>query len=391
MKKQWFVYVNGLSDLGSRMQLVAMTGLVLTFENSALWLTVFFAARQVGGILTSLYAGVLADRMDRRKLMMISNVLCGLAIASVVIVPHPWTVMMSAFVVGVLHSVFQVSYVASIPQIFGEDQELHTNARIVRLSALAGIVGFTVGGVLADRFGYQPIILFNAATFMISAVVLSVMHWDSTPEKTDKKPQVIRESREVFAYIWQRPAFLVPSALILAYSLGMTAWNYGLPLLAAQMTEHESTMLGVMWAMVGFGSFIGSYVATSLRVALLPALLITLGAGAVLYTAAFATNATLVVLILLFMGGMVDAGSQLYHRTIMQESDNVIRGRVFGVQTLMNRFGFLAGFAVIPWLVRSFSLLGMVTAINAVVLVVVLMAGYKSRALLSQPSEQISQ
>lgn len=386
MKKQMYVYVNGLSDLGSRMQLIAMTALILTFENSAFWLTAFFAARQVGGILSSLYAGVLADRMDRRKLMIGSDLLCGAAIAAVVLVPHPWVVVTTAFVVGVLYNVFHVSFSASIPQIFGEDRVLETNALVVRLASVASIVGFTAGGLLADGFGYRAIVLFDAATFFISALVLMGLRWNSAPEQTGRRPQLVRDLREVFAYIWKRPNFLVPSVMILAFALSTTAWNYGLPVLSSGLEEHQSTMHGLMWSVVGLGSFVGSFVAARLRVKLLPALLGSLAVAAVLFTAVFATDMMPVVLVFLFLAGLFDAGAQMYHRTIMQESDNEIRGRVFGVQALMMRLGFLAGFAVMPWLVGTFSLLGMVMAINGVVILVVLFAGVQARGLSSRAS-----
>jgi len=384
MKKQSYIYVNGLSDLGSRMQLIAMTALILTFENSAFWLTAFFAARQVGGILSSLYAGVLADRMDRRRLMIGSDLVCGAMMAAVVIVPEPWFVILTAFVVGVLFNVFQVSFSASIPQVFGEDRVLETNALIVRLASAASIVGFTAGGLLADRFGYQAIILFDASTFFISAVVLMGLKWNSAPEQSGKRLELVRDLREVFAYIWKRPIFLLPSLLLLIYSLGTTAWNYGLPMVSGELPDNQSTMHGLMWSMVGLGSFVGSFLAGRWKVKLLPALLLSLAAGAVLYTAAFATDLIPVMLVFLFLAGLVDAGIQMYHRTIMQESENEIRGRVFGVQALMNRLGFLAGFAMMPWLVGSYSLLGMVLIINGVVLLAVLLTGVQARGVSSR-------
>ncbi|NRR21431.1 MFS transporter, partial [Brevibacillus sp. MS2.2] len=83
MNKKWYLYVNALSSLGSRMNLIACSALIFTFEHSAYWMTAFFVARQLGGMLFSPLAGVLADRMDRRRTMIASDLGAGLAILAI--------------------------------------------------------------------------------------------------------------------------------------------------------------------------------------------------------------------------------------------------------------------------------------------------------------------
>ncbi|WP_134684315.1 MFS transporter [Brevibacillus migulae] len=364
MNKQFFLYINGLSDFGSRMHFIAVTALLFTFPDSERWLMLFLLARQVGGILSSLFAGVLADRFDRRRLMIASDMTCGIAVLVILLVPHPGIVVLSAFVLGVTYSVFDVSFQASIPKMFEQDTVLSTNARLVRFSSLAGLIGFAVSGFVSDALGYQWIILFDAGTFFLSAAVLSALRWDSRPEHQRAAAQVMQEMRDGFRYIRQAPVFLLLTLTSFFYSLGGTSWNYGLPFLSQTLTEHASIYHGLMWAMIGSGSFMGSFFLSKLRLPLLPALYTSMLLFAGVITAVFFSVGIVAVFGGLFLAGLVDAATQTFHRTLMQQADNSIRGRVLGVQSLLNRAGYLCGFLCVPLILGWTKLSGMVLIIQ---------------------------
>lgn len=369
MMKQLFLYVNGLSDLGSRMDLIAFSALIFTFDNSPFWLMAFFLARQIGGILSSFYAGVLADRLDRRSLMMASDVISGLAVVAVLLFPHPYVMVTSALLKGMLYSVFHVSFAASIPQIFGEQNALRVNSLVVRLESVAGIAGFVIGGVLADRFGYQFVIGFDAATFFLSAIALLWVRWNRDPRQSGdkhsgKNPSLRRDIADVCKYLKLHPVFMIVSALLLFFALSMSGYNYGLPILSDELVNGNSTVHGMMWAIVSIGSLVGSVVAARFQVKLLPALMYATLAWSLLIMLAFAVTQLILILLLLFFVGLFEAAIRLYDRTIMQKSDNHIRGRILGVQSLLSRIGFLIGFFVAPFFTAAISLQGMVTILQ---------------------------
>ncbi|HZG17812.1 MAG TPA: MFS transporter [Candidatus Bathyarchaeia archaeon] len=365
MNKQFFLYINGLSDFGSRMHFIAVTALLFTFDHSELWLMMFLLARQLGGILSSLFAGVLADRFDRRWLMITSDVTCGIAVLSILLVPQPAIVMLSAFVLGVTYSVFDVSFQASIPKMFEQETVLSTNARLVRFSSLAGLIGFAVSGFVSDRLGYQWIILFDASTFFLSAAVLGILRWESKPERRGAAPQIMQELVSVWRYVQNAPVLLLVIVTSFFYAFGGTSWNYGLPVFSQALTEHASMYNGLMWSMIGFGSFLGSFFLPRLRnLPLMPALYTSMTLFALLITLVFASDDVIVVLVCLFLAGLVDAATQTFHRTLIQQADNAIRGRVLGVQALLNRVGYLCGFLVVPVILGWTQLFTMVLIIQ---------------------------
>ncbi|WP_134699548.1 MFS transporter [Ammoniphilus sp. YIM 78166] len=365
--KQLYLYIKGLSDFGSRMHFIAVTALILSFENAGFWLMAFFISRQLGGILSSLYAGTIADRFDRRHLMMGSDLGSGLAIITVVLFPNPLTVVVSAFIVGVLYSLFQVSFDASIPHLFGDHRVVKINATIIRIGSIAGIVGFLVGGLLADHWGYRWVLLFDAVTFIISAWVLWILRWDSQATPNLVPSVFSQEIREAFQYIHQHSRILVPSILVFFYAIAISAWNFGLPILAHSITELSSTLNGLMWSVTGIGSLIGAWWLGGISLKQFPAMVGSLMVMALFSMLVFWADHQAVILLLLFLVGFADAGFQVFHRVLIQQSDNNIRGRVLGFQQLLSRGGYLVGFLLAPVLTHQLSLPIMVMILEGMV------------------------
>lgn len=375
MNQQSYLYINALSDFGSRMNLIAVSALLFTYQHSPFWLMAYFLARQAGAILSSLFAGVLADRFDRRRCMLASDLICGSAIALTALFPHPLTAVSAAFVVGILYNVFQISFDASLAAWFGATNVYRTNSRIVRLSMLVNVLGYAASGLAADRWGYRCILAFDAATFLLSAYALTRMKWASKPsgqrlEPTKPKHEWAKAIVEAAAYIQREPFFLYLVLLGFLTAWGGAAWNYGLPLLSQADPLHQAGVHGLMWTAIGAGGVAGAYALPRFRLRLAPVCLAALGLSAVTISLAFLSGPLAVLLSFLFAVGFIDAGTQLYQRTLIQMSDSRLRGRVLGFQALLSRLGYLTGFLTAPFLLATFSLSGMVLVVQGSVLAI---------------------
>jgi MFS family permease len=372
--RKWYVYVNALSDLGSRMDLIAFSALIFTFENSAMWLTAFFLARQVGGLLFSLAAGVVADRFDRRKAMIASDLGSGLAIAAVVLFPHPYTVVAAAFLKGILFSVFQISFRASMPKLFPGEGLAAVNGLIVRLEAVAGMIGFVLGGVASDLFGHIWVIGFDAATFFASALVLVRLRWDSYPAAARHKRQRvswIKDLQESWSYLRQNDVLLAVIILSFFWTVSVAAYNYGLPLLAEMSVQSHASFHGLMWSLLSVGTLVGAWLAPRLGWKEFSALNISLLAMAIVISLAFAGWHQLIILLLLTVTGVLEGWREVFQRTIVQQADNTVRGRALGMQTLLTRGGFFLGFLLSPMIFQAYGLVAMVAVSQAVLLLAV--------------------
>lgn len=370
MNVQSYLYVNALSSLGSRMDLIACSALIFTFEHSAYWLTAFFVMRQVGGMVFSPFAGMLADKLDRRKAMIISDLGAGFAVLAILFFPNPYLLIATAFLKGMLYTMFHISFQASLPQMFGSDQLVAINGLTVRLESVVGIAGFALGGVLTDHFGYSLVIACHAACFLFSAWMLTRIRWASDPETSIVAPGQ-RAGREAglwptLLYVKSHPVLLSVSLLALFASLGTASHNYGLPFLADRLSAGDATLHGFMWSAMSVGALCGSFLAARLRIQLAAGLFAASFLMAIVITLAFAFNHAWSVLLLLAGAGLFAGGAHVYESTILQQADNQIRGRVMGIQGLLSRTGFFIGFLAAPQLAASLTLFGLILLAQAV-------------------------
>ncbi|WP_409175598.1 MFS transporter [Brevibacillus fortis] len=358
MNKKWYLYVNALSSLGSRMNLIACSALIFTFEHSAYWMTAFFVARQLGGMLFSPLAGMLADRMDRRRTMIASDMGAGLAILAIAFYPTPYVLVAAAFLNGMLYTLFHISFQASLPQIFGSEQLVQVNGLKVRLESLVGIMGFMLGGWLTDHYGYTIVIALDAASFLFSAWILTRLRWEEKGDNALATSKAASSFRVTLRYLRDTPVLLTISLLAFLVSLSTSAYNYGLPFLADQLRS-DATLHGLMWTAMSVGGLIGSYVAACLRVKLVNGMLVAYAVFSVGIVGAFAANHAVSVLLLLIFAGLFSGAAQVYESTLLQQAQNELRGKVMGVQGLLSRSGYFAGFLMAPFLAGAFTLFGM--------------------------------
>lgn len=374
MNRKVFLYVKAFSDLGTFMDLIAINVLMYIATGSPAWLAATMAFRTLGGVLSSLFSGVLADRFDRRKIMIWTDAIRAIIILCLIPFPNPVMILIVCFLIGLTSSFFAVSYSAEIPQIFGQDKVLETNALISRLTSISLVFGFIGAGVITDFLGYQVTLIIDAATYLISAAVLLKIKWQTTNPVSselitngvkEKVFQIGKDLKEVYSFILSMPMLLYVNMVFLVGSFAGAAHNLGIPLLADSInSDKQSLIYGFIWGVWGIGSVIATLLLPKMRFLQGNVLYRTYFLSAILMSAGFITflsNMNIwIVLLFAFFTGIFDACFTTLHATILQKTDNHIRGRIFGVGMLLKSLGFAMGFVVAPILLEALSLAKMV-------------------------------
>ena len=400
MNRKIFLYVKAFSDLGTFMDLIAINVLMYVATGSAGWLAATMAFRTLGGVLSSLLSGVIADRFDRRKIMIWTDIFRAVIILSLIPFPNPVMILIVCFLIGLTSSFFAVSYSAEIPQIFGQDKVLETNALISRLTSISLVLGFIGAGVITDFLGYQVTLVIDAATYIISAVVLMRMKWQTSVPVTDKeiasgiKEKVFsigRDLKEVYSYIMLSPELLMINVVFLVGAFAGASHNLGIPLLAEAIdSANQSTFYGLIWGVWGIGSVLATLILPRIKSLQGSRLLFTFLMSAILMSTGFITflsNINIwIVLSFAFFTGIFDACFTTLHATILQKTENHIRGRIFGVGMLLKSAGFALGFVVAPVLLEALSLPKMVwifhgTLVTTSVLVMIYSTSTRNKAM----------
>lgn len=163
-----------VSAVGDAVSLVALPLLVLDATGSVARMGLLTAAGTAGYVVAGAFGGVVVDRFDRRRLMVVTSVLQALVYLAVpvvwVVAPQVWLLFLVVPAGAVLGTTFQVGYVAVLPALVADDQITSANGVLQSGLAAGGIGGSAMAGVLCALLGPATAVGVDAATFVAAAL-----------------------------------------------------------------------------------------------------------------------------------------------------------------------------------------------------------------------------
>ena len=386
MNKKVFLYTKALSDFGSFMDLLVLNVLMLVATGSPVWLAATMAARTIGGVLGSLMSGIVADRYNRRKVMIITDFLRAGIILLLIPFHDPIMILIASFSIGLINSFFMVSFSSEIPQIFGQDKIIETNSLISRLTSISLVLGFIGAGVISELLGFKLTLAIDAATYVISGVVLMIMKWDTKPITSTinaskgvwkKVRSILDDTIEVYKYLKVAPLLFMVNIVFLIGAFAGSSHNLGIPLLAESLNDERQTFYyGMIWGVWGIGSVLATYTLPKLSIIRDDRIFFVCFISAILMSVGFisflSTTIIAIVFIFAFLTGVFDASFTTLHTSILQKADNHIRGRVFAVGMLLKSLGFAVGFIFAPILLKELTMPQMVWVFHGTLITVTL-------------------
>jgi MFS family permease len=348
------------SALGNGAGYIALLVVAYDRFHSAWALSLILVADLVPAGLFGPVLGAAADRWSRRKCLIVSDVLRGTAFLGIGLVDgFPATVAL-ALLAGVGTGLFNPASLAAIPSLVKPE-------RLPAATALFGAItdlGFILGPALAALFlllGGPEVILFtNAATFAISALVLSRLSFGAAPapeDDSDARPGLLREARDGLAALAGmaaiRTVVLASGAMLLAAGLFNVA---ELPFAKDELDAGDAGF-GALTAVYGLGFVLGSLSGSRggesavLKKRFLGGLALV-GAGflacaiAPVFAAAVAAFA---------VAGIGNGLLLVYERLLIQTTvDDTLMARVFGVRDGLSAWAFAAAFVAAGGLIEAF-------------------------------------
>ena len=331
-----------VSLVGTWMQSVAQAWLVLELTNSAFRLGVVSALQFAPMLVLSFFAGALADRLPKRRLVLTSQSVLfvqALALALLVHLGHVqyWHVAVLALVYGVANSLDMPTRQAFIVEMVGRDDLMNAIALNSAMFNAARVVGPALAGLAIARWGTAIAFYLNAASFVPVIIALLAIRAEGRPRGVAGR-SMTEEIREGVSFAVRTPRVAVTMAMVLAVSGFLFNYNVLIPLYVRDMLGHGAQGLGVMMAMLGIGALAGAVTLAVLGrdrppVAALatPALVQAASTGAL---AAVHSEHLAVPLLLVvgFCGILFMAGA---NSTVQLTVPDELRGRVMALHTLM--------------------------------------------------------
>ena len=331
-----------VSLVGTWMQSVAQSWLVLELTNSPFRLGLVSALQFAPMLVLAFFAGALADRLRKRRLLLVSQSVLfiqALALALLLHFGHVqyWHVALLALVYGIANTVDMPTRQAFIVEMVGRDDLMNAIALNSAMFNAARIVGPALAGLAIARWGTAVAFYLNAASFVPVIVALFAVGAQGRPRAASGR-SMAHDIREGVRFAVSTPRVALTMAMVLAVSGFLFNYNVLIPLYVRDVLGHGAEGFGLMMAMLGIGALGGAVALAALGrerppVAALatPALLQAAGTAAL---AAVHTERVVVPLLLLmgFCGILFMAGS---NSTVQLTVPDELRGRVMSLHTLM--------------------------------------------------------
>ncbi len=266
--RNYRLYAGGqlISLTGTWMQRVAQDWLVLTLTNSGTALGITTALQFGPALVVGLWGGVLADRMDKRKLLLATQ--SGLALVAVVLgvldvtgVVRYWHVLVLATVLGLVSAVDSPVRQSFVVEMVGKDDLANAVGINSTIFNAGRILGPAAAGVMISAVGTGWAFVANAASSVAVLTALVAMR----PQELLPSPVIERargQFREGLAYVRGRADLLLTMMLI--FVVGTFGLNFQITtaLVAKQVFHRSATGYGLLSTMLAVGACLGAVLAT---------------------------------------------------------------------------------------------------------------------------------
>jgi MFS family permease len=351
-----------LSSIGFWVQAVGQSWQVLQLTNSAFLLGLVTFAATLPNIVLSLFGGVIADRFDRRHLLIgtQSIFLSTAALLGILTTLHiitVWEIILMALINGTFNAAGQPAWQAFIGDLVRREQLKQGIALNSVQFNLSRVIGPAIGGISIGLFGIAGSYYLNALSYLAVIIPLMVMH-PNQRQQAHKQQSMWRSLREGLDYVRRRPALRIILLLQLIVAFFVFPYVTLLPVFARDIFKIGAPGLGVLNVASGIGALTGAICIMLLSQHLerggrfLVILCILGGLASIAFAMSNALEVSLIILMVL--GACSVMSGTTTNTTLQMLTPEEMRGRVLSIW-IMVAFGIAPfGNLLMGWVAQSF-------------------------------------
>jgi Transmembrane secretion effector len=258
--RDFWLYFSGqlISQVGGSFTLFALPLLVFKLTHSATNLALTTASDFVPYLLFGLVLGAVADRVDRKRMMLLTDVGRAAVIAALPVLALSGTLRVEdiyavAFVQSTLGILFNCGEFAATPSLVGRDDLVAANGRIMATNSAGQILGPILAGVLVTLMPPAGLLFFDAASFVVSAASLAVIRRsfnaaDRPAAATAGIQRLLADVRAGLRYVWSNPVLRNISVMMALINFVASTENSQLVLFAKRVLGASDSQVAVLFA-----------------------------------------------------------------------------------------------------------------------------------------------
>jgi MFS family permease len=331
-------YISGqaVSLIGTWMQMTAQSWLVLTLTHSAAALGLIVALQTLPVLLLSPYGGVIADRIDKRRLMIILQSAMGvqaliLGVLTVTGAVRVWQIGALAILLGLNNAFENPARQSFMMEMVGPEHLRNAVSLNSVLVNVARSIGPAIAGLIIAAAGSGVCFLANSVSFV--AVVTSLMTLDRGALSPSPPARRARgQLREGLRYVRSTPDLAIPLVMMAAVGCLTYEFQVSLPVMASSALRVGASGYGFMTAAMGVGAVMGGLlVAARGRTGAGVLMRAALAFGVAMVLATLAPTLPLELLALGLVGGASISFMSMGNSTLQLTAEPTMRGRVMSL------------------------------------------------------------
>jgi MFS family permease len=324
----------GISFVGDAVSTIALVVLMIQITGSAAAVGGVLVARLLPTLASPL-AGVLADRLDRRVVLVASDLARAVLVLGLVFTRNLVVLYFLVFLIGLVRTLFNPTIRAAFPSVVASRDLTRANALIGGTFSVSETIGPALGGVLVATVGVEVAFAFDSATYLVSATFLSRIPFPRP--QSEEHAAFSQELKSGFAYL---ATARVPLAIVIGAFLTVLTMNTTIPaevFLAKETFGAGDVGYGLLVGLYGAGMILGSALMAALgdRIRLLPLYFLGIFVSALALAATGHSKTFVFALAALMVAGVANGTENVATDTVLQRTvPDAFLGRVFAVRFL---------------------------------------------------------
>ena len=339
-----------ISATGDWVLFIGLPIYVYQLTGSTLATSAMFVAELVPQIALASVAGVFVDRWDRRRTMVVANLLLAVAILPLAFVRSAdlvWIVYIVAFTESLLGRFVRPAEAAMLPRLVEKGDLVAANSLGAFASNTARLIGPTLGGIVAGVYGLGAVAALDSATFLIAAALVALVRTSGAPERAaladasaaaaGRLRTFFREWLDGLALVTRSPTIRVLFALAALSSLGEGSFGVLFVVWVNRVVGGNALELGWFMTAQAVGGLAGGLVIARVTRGMTPRQVLGIAGvafgllDALLFVSPLVRPEIVLGLVIIGVVGIAGVAFMAGFNAILQTSiDDAYRGRVFG-------------------------------------------------------------
>lgn len=352
-----------VSNFGDWFGLLAIYALITRYSDSEFLLGLIIIVKMMSLASFSPFAGYLTDRFNRRRIMIVCDLLRGIIVLGLLLVVSYETLWIAYVLTALqmmLSAVFEPAKTSSIPNVTTDKELVDANVLSAASWSIIFSLGMGVGGLATAWLGTDLVFIIDALSYGLSAwfiyrTVIPQKKMDDAERRRTRNPLV--GIREGFLYLGNNPHILRPTLAKGCFTMFLGALVYMLILVSEEVLMMGSVGLGLLYAARGVGTGIGPVVGRRIFTEehdWVKAMGMCMMFGGAMYAVVGATSSIIIMLIFVFIAHAASGANWVMSTVLLQRrTPDPFRGRIFSTEWLLFTLAQSASVLLASWLLEN--------------------------------------